>query len=67
MRATHRSVCDVGEILKLTPRGTVSEENRALSSLPNRCVAKPKLHVCLWNTDTRSSGTTSLLVSENKQ
>lgn len=39
----------------------------AFSSLPNKCVAKPNEHDCLWNTDTRSSGTTSLLVSKIKK
>nr|CAD7262866.1 unnamed protein product [Timema shepardi] len=56
---TYRSVCDVGDILKLTPLGTVSTEYRAFSSLPNKWVANPKLHMCLWKTATKSSGTTS--------
>lgn len=44
---THKSECEVGEMRKLTPLGTVSKEKSAFNSLPNRCVAKPKLHVCL--------------------
>nr|CAD7197667.1 unnamed protein product [Timema douglasi] len=59
---TYRSVCDVGDILKLTPLGTVSTEYRAFSSLPNKWVANPKLHMCLWKTATKSSGTTSLKI-----
>lgn len=59
--------CEVGEILKLTPLGTVSVENKAFSSDPKRWVANPKLQLCLWNTATRSSGTMSRFVSVNKK
>lgn len=45
--SSYRSVCEVGDILKLTPLGTVSLAYRAFNSLPNKWVAKPKLHVCL--------------------
>lgn len=45
--SSYRSVCEVGDILKLTPLGTVSLAYKAFNSLPNKWVAKPKLHVCL--------------------
>ena len=61
--ATHRSALEVGLMRKLTPRGTVSWLYSTFSSVPNRWLAKPKLQFCLWNTDTRSSGMQSLLVS----
>lgn len=61
---TYRSECEVGDIRNFIPLGTVSMLYKAFSSLPNRCVAKPNEHDCLWKTDTKSSGTTSLLVSE---
>ena len=61
-----RSDEDVGDILKVTPLGTVSSEYRALISVPNKWVAKPKLHECLWKIETKSSGITSRLVSKQK-
>lgn len=51
---------------KDTPLGTGSWEKSAFSSDPKRCVAKPKLHDCLWKTHTRSSLMMSLFVSEEK-
>ena len=57
---------DVGDILKLAPRGRASLlVNRLLSSFPNRCVAKPNWQFSLAKTLMMSSEMTSLLVSRN--
>ena len=59
-----RSEDEVGDILKVTPLGTVSLEYRALISVPNKWVANPKLQDCLWKMAIKSSGITSRLVSK---